>query len=81
MFLGKIVFLDDERGMLAEERTEENRKKTDEDLKFVFSPDEVAFLSDRNDIKKGDIVWFRLRKPCGGKEMVDSIKKPIFPRP
>jgi hypothetical protein len=78
MFLGKILFLDDELGRLAEERTEKNKEKRDEELDYIFDVRDVYFYN-KESIKKGDVVWFSLVKPCGGKEMVDSIKKPIFP--
>ena len=65
-------------GLLQEERTPENKHRTEEELLYLFESDKVCFLTDKEAIQKGDIVWFSTGKPCGGKEFVDSIKKPFF---
>lgn len=78
MFLGKIVAIGSV-GLLQEERTPENSYKTDDDLLYLFEIDEVTFLTEKESIRKGDIVWFSIVKPCGGEETVDTIKKPVFP--
>jgi len=77
MFLGKIIAVG-AVWMMAEERNESNDKKSDEELTYLFFPENVRFLNKEN-IEEGDNVWFSLVKPCGGKETVDTIKKPIFP--
>jgi len=78
MLLGKIVFLGGDLCILEEERTEGNKARSDEELSFRFEVHNVAVLNNAT-LEEGDIVWFSLVKPCGGKETVDTIKKPVFP--
>jgi len=76
--LGKIISIGS-MGLLQEERTIENKYKKYDDLLYLFDTDKVTFLPSREYIKKGDIVWFSIIRPCGGSDLVDTIKKPFFP--
>jgi hypothetical protein len=80
MFLGRIWYVDDTQGIIQEERTPENKHKTDDDLLHWFDDGKVTFVNVTFDeLEVGDFVWFSLYKPCGEKEeLVDAIKKPIF---
>ncbi len=76
--LGKILDLGLDIGTILEERTENNKGISDETLRHEFLVNEVVYLNQEK-IKKDDLVWFSLVKPCGGKEMIDTIRKPLFP--
>ena len=76
--LGKIVFAGDGIWLVEEERTEENKSIDDDDLTYIFDPVNVVFVPDEEHIEEGDIVWFSLTRPCGGKDTIDTIKKPFF---
>jgi hypothetical protein len=79
MFLGKVLELYDVAGLILEERTENNKHKSDDELLHLFYSKDVTFVDVTFDeLSTEDILWFSLYKPCGGDESVDTIKKPIF---
>ncbi len=76
--LGKITFVSGGLWILSEERTEENKTVKDDDLEYVFDPDNVVFATGEENVEEGDVVWFSVVRPCGGRDTIDTIKKPIF---
>jgi len=78
-YLGTILFFGAWEGKLAEERTEENKTMKDRDLIHFFEHNKVTFVPDKKSFKAGDIVRFSVARPCGGKFMIDTIKKVEFP--